>query len=95
VTGHVFHQHRQPLHGVTVVIRTPGTRTWVGRWHEQDEHGVHLLDASLHDSGTNPQTSDEFLRRTLKFGVRPEHKHVLIPADQLGEVTPLRELDLG
>ena len=95
MSGHVFHRDHQPLHGVTVVITTPGTRTWVGRWHEQDDHGVHLLDAALHDAETHEQPRDEFLRRTLKFGIRPEHKHVLIPNDQLGDVTPLRELRLG
>ena len=92
MTGHVFHRDRQPLHGITVVIATPGTRTWVGRWHEQDDHGVHLLDAAMHDSDASEQTRDEFLARLLKFGVRAEHKHVLLPNDQIAEVTPLREL---
>lgn len=95
MSGHVFHRNRQELHGITVVIATPGTRTWVGRWHEQDEHGVHLVDVALHDSETSGQPRDEFLRRVLKFGVRAEHKHVLVPTDQVSEVTPLRDLDVG
>ena len=94
MTGHVFHRDHQPLHGITVVIATRDTRTWVGRWHEQDEHGVHLLDAALHDSATSDGSRDDFLRRILKFGIRAEHKHVLIPTDQLGDVTPLRELEI-
>ncbi|MDQ2670343.1 MAG: hypothetical protein M3Y46_07920 [Actinomycetota bacterium] len=77
---------------MTVVIDTPGTRTWVGRFHEQDEHGVHLLDAAVHDTATAEQSRDDFLRRLLKFGVRAEHKHVLLPSDQVADVTPLRDL---
>lgn len=95
MTGHVFHPGHEALHGVTVVIDTPGTRTWVGRWHEQDGHGVHLLDAALYDSETSEQAREEFLRRLLKFGVRAEHKHVLVPNDQVASVTPLRELTIG
>lgn len=92
MTGHVFHPGHDELHGVTVVIDTPGTRTWVGRFHEQDEHGVHLLDAAVHDTATAEQSRDDFLRRLLKFGVRAEHKHVLLPSDQVADVTPLRDL---
>lgn len=94
MSGHVFHPGHQELHGVTVVIRTPGPRTWVGRFHEQDEHGVHLLDAALHDAETSEQSRDDFLRRLVKFGVRPEHKHVLLPAQDVAEITPLGHLSV-
>lgn len=94
MSGHVFHPGHDELHGVTVVIGTPGSRTWVGRWHERDAHGVHLLDAALHDQETSAESREAFLKRVLKFGVHPEHKHVLVASDDVGDVTPLRELSL-
>lgn len=91
--GHTFHANRHELHGITVVIDAPGGRTWVGRFHEQDERGVHLVDAVEHQAG-GEQSRDEFLRRIVRFGVRVEHKHVLLKADDVGAITRLGELRL-
>lgn len=85
-----FHPGHHELHGVTVVLETRGARTYVGRFDSQDEHGVHLLDVGVHEAGGQP-SREEYLRRTLKFGVRAEQKHVLVPgADVLG-ITRLAE----
>lgn len=88
-SGHVFHPGHQELHGITVVLETKDARTYVGRFDNQDEQGVHLLDVGVHDSSAAAQSQEEFLRRSAKFGIRAEHKHFLVPG---GEVVRIRRL---
>jgi hypothetical protein len=83
-----FHPGHHELHGVTVVLEARDARTYVGRFDSQDERGVHLLDVGVHHDG-GEQSKEEYLTRTLKFGVRAEHKHLLVPA---GEVVGIRRL---
>jgi hypothetical protein len=89
VNGHVFHPGHQALHGITVVLETNGARTYVGRFDTQDEGGVHLLDVAMHDGDDPALSRDEFLRRTLKFGVRVERKHLVVPSGDVAKVIPL------
>jgi hypothetical protein len=92
VTGHIFHPGHQSLHGVTVVLETQGPRTYVGRFDTQDEAGVHLLDVAIHEAAAGRPSKDEYLRRTAKFGVRAEQKHVLVPAGDVAKITPLGDV---
>jgi hypothetical protein len=98
----VFHPGHHDLHGVTVVLEARNGRTYVGLFDSQDEHGVHLLDVGVHPGGTEggggghggvEQSRGEYLKRTLKFGVRAEHKHVLVPANDV--VAIMRLADIG
>ncbi|MEO7985110.1 MAG: hypothetical protein ABI766_01165 [Gemmatimonadales bacterium] len=90
--GHVFHPGHQALHGVTVVIETNGHRTYVGRFDNQDDHGVNLLNVAVHDATAADQSTEEFLRRNAKFGIRVEHTHVLVPGAEVVRITPLDEV---
>lgn len=94
-SGHVFHSGHQELHGVTVVIETNGRRTYVGRFDNQDEHGVNLLNVAVHDATAGGQSSEEFLRRNAKFGIRVEHKHLLVPGAEVVRIRRLDELSEG
>jgi hypothetical protein len=89
VVGHVFHPGHHELHGVTVVVETRGTRTYVGRFDSEDEHGLHLLDVSVHQPGGDALSKEEYIARSARFGVRSEHRHLLVPA---AEVTRIRKL---
>jgi hypothetical protein len=89
VAGHVFHPGHQELHGVTVVLETRGPRTYVGWFDSQDERGVHMHDVGVHDATAAGGSKDEFLRRCDKFGIRPEHRDLLVPS---GEVASIRRL---
>jgi len=88
VAGHVFHPGHAELHGVTVVLDTTDDRTIVGRYHDTENGVVRLHDVGVHaaDAGV---TREEFLRRTLKFGVRTEHKFLGVPAETVTEMKPL------
>jgi hypothetical protein len=84
--GHVFHPGHQELHGVTVVLETRGSKTYVGRFDSEDASGVHLHDVGVHDSAVGSVSKEEFLRRCDKFGIRPEQRDLLVPAGEVGRI---------
>lgn len=92
MTGHVFHPGHHELHGITVVLETHGARTYVGRFDSVDPGGVHMLDVGVHDASEKGMAKEEYLRRTAKYGVRTEHKHLVVPSDEVARITPLGEL---
>jgi hypothetical protein len=73
---------------MTVVVETAGAVTYVGRYDREDTAGVHLLDVGVHD-GDSAIAKEEYIKRSSKFGVRGEHRHVLIPADNVARITQL------
>lgn len=89
MTGHVFHPGHQELHGVTVVLETRGSRTYVGRFHSQDEAGVQLHDVGVHDAAAGGASKEEFLRRCDKFGIRSEHRDLLVPSNDVVSISRL------
>lgn len=89
MTGHVFHPGHAELHGITVVLETHGSLTYVGRYDSEDTAGVHLLDAGIHDGSTAKVSKEEYVRRSAKFGIRSEHKHLVVASDQVAQITPL------
>ncbi|HVD33297.1 MAG TPA: hypothetical protein VNC19_06945 [Gemmatimonadales bacterium] len=91
MSGHVFHQGHAELHGTTVVVETNGSRTYVGRYDSQDEQGVHMLDVGIHEE-TAVESKDEYIRRSAKFGIRSDHKHLIVPASEVARVTRLGEV---
>ena len=92
MTGHVFHPGHHELHGITVVIETHGSRTYVGRFDSEDQEGLHLLDAGVHEAEAGASSRDEYVRRSAKFGVRAEHKHLIVPAHEVARISRLGEM---
>jgi hypothetical protein len=92
LTGHVFHPGHHELHGITVVIETHGPRTYVGRFDSEDEQGLHLLDAGIHEAETDALSRDDYVRRSARFGVRAEHKRLIVPAREIARITRLGEV---
>jgi hypothetical protein len=86
MSGHVFHPGHGELHGITVVLETADDVLYVGRYHEETPQGVLLHDVAEH---REPATRDEFVRKTLKFGVRAQRPHVVIPAADVRRVVRL------
>ena len=89
MTGHVFHPGHHELHGVTVVVDA-GARTFVGRFDKVEEGMVQLLNVGVHDSTATPR--EEFLRKSHKFGVRVDLKHLALPEAEVRSLVPLAEL---
>ena len=90
MSGHVFHPGHDDLHGITVVLEGASGKTYVGRWHEQTPKGVVMHDVAPHDPAGG-QTREDFLARTLKFGVKPEQKTVVV-SEELVSVRKLAEV---
>jgi hypothetical protein len=77
---------------VTVVVETQGLLTYVGRFDTEDAAGVHLLDVGVHDAAGGG-TREEFVRRSARFGVRTDQKHLVVPRVQISRITPLGEVE--
>jgi hypothetical protein len=90
-TGHVFHPGHADLHGITVVVELATGGMYVGRYHEETPAGVLLHDAAQFTAGTTASTPAEFVARMLKFGVRADHRHVVVPTPEVRQVTRLVE----
>lgn len=88
----MFHPGHHELHGVTVLLETTGGRSYIGRLDSEDESGVHLLDVTVHQAQDGGISKDEFVRRTLKFGVRVEQKHAVVPSAAVASIKPLGEV---
>ena len=89
--GHVFHPGHEELHGITVVVETTGSRTYVGRYDRKDELGVHVLDVGIHDPDRDQISRDDFIGKSIKFGIRSEQKHVIIPPTEVARIRRLSE----
>ena len=92
MSGHVFHPGHADLHGMTVVVETHGTRTYVGRYDSQDDRGVHLLDVGVHDESLGDLSKADYLRKTARFGIRSEMKHLVLPSDEIANIIRLSDL---
>jgi hypothetical protein len=88
MSGHVFHPGHSELHGITVVVETNGPLTYVGRYDSEDGRGVHMLDVGVHDGATGG-SREEYVRKSANFGIRAEHKHIVVPTAQVVRITPL------
>ncbi|MFL5402900.1 MAG: hypothetical protein ACJ8BF_08800 [Gemmatimonadales bacterium] len=64
-------------------------RTYVGRYDTEDERGVHLLDVGVHDRSATDLSQEDYIRKSAKFGVRSELKHLVVPSDQVARISPL------
>lgn len=73
-----------------MVLESVSGRTYVGRWHERTSKGIVLHDVAQHDPSTG-QSQSEFLARTIKFGVRPEER-TLVVTEEIQSVRKLADL---
>jgi hypothetical protein len=92
LSGRPLHTDRHELHGITVVLDTREAGTYVGRFDSQDERGVHLLDVGVFDPAQG--TREDYLRRSVKFGVRVDRPGLTFAPSEVVCITPLSQLDL-
>ena len=74
-----------------MVLEGVSGRTYVGRYHEQTDKGLLLHDVGVHDPAGG-MTREEYLERTNKFGVRADHKQLVVPHDEVAGLVRLNEL---
>jgi hypothetical protein len=85
--GLVLHPGHDDLHGITVVVTGASGRTYVGRWHERQPRGVVMKNAAVLESGA--EDVDVWLGRIRKFGVPSQHRVLVVPEEEVGEVRRL------
>lgn len=83
-----------PLHGITVVVDTPGPKVYIGRYHSENEAGVLLNDVDVRelDEGTSKA---EYLARSAKFGVFKNTDRVRVPRDEVVSIRKLIDYAAG
>jgi len=91
-TGHVFHPGHAELHGVTVVLESADDALFVGRYHEETPAGILLHDVAEFRPVAGGVSREEFLARTLKFGVHAQHRHLVVPKQDVRGIRRLVEL---
>jgi hypothetical protein len=89
MSGHVFHPGHAELHGITVVVETNGSLTYVGRYDSEDERGVHMLDVGVHDASVAGGSKEEYVRKSATFGIKRDHKHLVVPTADVARITRL------
>jgi hypothetical protein len=88
-----FHSDKGELHGITVVVHTRGSRTYVGRCDTVDAAGVHLLDADVHEEGAAEGGGRQaWLERAVRVGVWPRHPRLLVPAQDVASIRRLGDV---
>jgi hypothetical protein len=92
MSGHVFHPGHSELHGITVVVETTGSCTYVGRYDTEDELGVHVLDVGVHDKARDTTSVEEYIRKSHQFGIKRERKHLVVPTAEVARIRRLSEI---
>lgn len=85
--GMVLHPGHDELHGITVVVTGVSGRTYVGRWHEQQDRGVVMKNAAILEQGDGEV--EPWLDRLRKFGVPSDHRMLVVPTEEFGGVRRL------
>lgn len=91
-SGHVFHPGHAELHGITVVVELADEGLLVGRYHEETAAGILLHDVAEFRPAAGGPSKEEFLARTLKFGVHAQHRHQVVPTERVRKIRRLAEL---
>lgn len=85
--GVVLHPDHDELHGITVIVTGASGRTYVGRWHERQERGVVMKNATVLESDGGEL--DPRLDRLRKFGVPSDHRILVVPSEEFAGVRRL------
>ncbi|HMB69856.1 MAG TPA: hypothetical protein VKU85_11110 [bacterium] len=79
-----------PLHGLTVVVDTPGSVVYIGRYHSETRDGFLLMDADVRDVG-DPSAKADYLARSARMGVFKNTDRVIVPRSEAASVRRLIE----
>jgi hypothetical protein len=86
------HRHLGELHGITVVVDTDGP-VYVGRFFEERDDALLLMDAASHEEGTGGVSKAEYLSRAAEYGVWKQYPSVSVPRSSVTSVRRLADLD--
>ena len=87
-----FHHNTDELHGYTVVIRTHGAATYIGRWDHEKAGKILLLGATAHNDGDDGKSTDEFLKQAALWGFQPASPQLIVAREEVADVKKLGDL---
>ncbi len=85
------HRHLGALHGITVVVDTDGP-VYVGRFFEERDGALLLLDAASHEEGAGGVTKAAYLSRAAQYGVWKQYPSVSVARSHVTSVCPLADV---
>jgi hypothetical protein len=81
-----------PLHGLTVVVDTPGPRLYIGRYDFEDDERIVLRDVEVRPVAPE-ETKEAILARSAEYGVFKTDDRVEVPRREIASVRLLSEID--
>jgi hypothetical protein len=86
-----FHDDLGELHGITVVVDTPGDTIYIGRCHEMNDEKIVLLSVDEHTDGSGGASKADWVAKAAKVGVWEKHKTLVLPLTEVASVKRLGE----
>jgi hypothetical protein len=86
---HARHADKGDLHGITVVVDTTGAELYIGRFFEQRDDGIVLLDVARHRDGANGVSKSKYVETAARFGQWKEFEQVVVPLPEVRSVSRL------
>ena len=86
------HRHLGELHGITVVVDTEGP-VYVGRFFEERDGSLLLMDAASHKDGAGGISKADYLSRAAEYGVWKQYPSVSVPRSSVTSVYRLADID--
>jgi hypothetical protein len=83
-----------PLHGLTVVVDTPGPLLYIGRYDSEDDQMIVLRDAQVRPVGPD-ETKNAILAHSARYGVFKTDDRVEVPRRNVAWVRLLSEVNTG
>ena len=80
-----------PLHGLTVVIDTPGDMVYIGRYDFEDDTRIVLRDVEVRPIRPG-ESKGAVLARSAKYGVFKNQDRIEIPRAEIVSVRRLSEI---
>ena len=74
------------------MLDTAGSEIYVGRFFEQRDDGVVLLDVDFHKEGDDGRTKDEFVQNAARHGQWKKLQSKTVPLDQVASITRLADV---
>ena len=87
-----FHQGKSELHGITVVVDTNGPQIFVGRCDDETPDGIILLDADVHEDGTDGKSKADYLKGAAMYGIWKKYERIVVPREEIASVKRLGEM---
>jgi hypothetical protein len=87
-----FHHGHGELHGITVVVDTPGGTAYIGRLDTRDDRGLVLRDVDVRAGPANTPAREAWIRQAARVGVWKQLDHVFVPAAEVASVRRLGDI---